>query len=319
MSPAMEIKLSRASRVYRPSEPLEGKIIVKSTSSVSHYGIRLTVNGSVSMKVRGGSAGIIESLVGAVKPITIVSKSIEVKPSGKIASGTTEIPFSMMIRQSGDDNHERFYETFHGANISIQYLLTADVMRGYLHKPLSTTMEFIVESDKAELLERPVSPEMVIFYITQDTQKHPLLPELKAGGFRVTGRIPTLCSLSDPISGELVVETSVVPIQSIDVHLLRIESILSGERIVTETSLVQSTQIADGDVCRNMTLPIYVILPRLLTCPTSLAGPFSIEFKASIVITFESQLSKTHPKSDPRTPRLWMAMETLPLELIRTR
>ncbi|PKI44185.1 hypothetical protein CRG98_035422, partial [Punica granatum] len=120
MSPAMEIKLSRASRVYRPSEPLEGKIIVKSTSSVSHYGIRLTVNGSVSMKVRGGSAGIIESLVGAVKPITIVSKSIEVKPSGKIASGTTEIPFSMMIRQSGDDNHERFYETFHGANISIQ-------------------------------------------------------------------------------------------------------------------------------------------------------------------------------------------------------
>lgn len=31
-------------------------------------------------------------------------------------------------------------------------------------------------------------------------------------------------------------------------------------------------QIADGDICRNMTLPIYVILPRLLTCPTSLAG-----------------------------------------------
>lgn len=33
----------------------------------------------------------------------------------------------------------------------------------------------------AELLERPVSSEMVVFYITQDTQKHPLLPELKSG------------------------------------------------------------------------------------------------------------------------------------------
>lgn len=31
-------------------------------------------------------------------------------------------------------------------------------------------------------------------------------------------------------------------------------------------------QIADGDVCRNMTLPIYVILPRLLTCSSISAG-----------------------------------------------
>ncbi|KAK9266178.1 hypothetical protein L1049_027243 [Liquidambar formosana] len=180
-------------------------------------------------------------------------------------------------------------------------------------------MEVIVESDKADLFELPVSPEMVIFYITQDTQRHPLLPELKSGGFRVTGKMSTQCSLLDPISGELMVEASAVPIHSIDIHLLRVESILVGEKIVTETSLIQTTQIADGDVCRGMTLPIYVILPRLLTCPTVLAGPFSIEFKVSIVISFQSELSKLHPKSDPRTPRLWLAMETLPLELLRTR
>uniref|UniRef100_A0A6N2M5G8 Uncharacterized protein n=1 Tax=Salix viminalis TaxID=40686 RepID=A0A6N2M5G8_SALVM len=33
--------------------------------------------------------------------------------------------------------------------------------------------------------------------------------------------------------------------------------------------------------------------------------PFSIEFKVSIVISFQSELSKLHKKSDPRTPRLW--------------
>jgi hypothetical protein len=52
----------------------------------------------------------------------------------------------------------------------------------------------------------------------------------------------TLCSLLDPISGELTVETSAVPISSIDIHLLRVESILMGEKIVTETSLIQTTQ-----------------------------------------------------------------------------
>ncbi|CAI0400416.1 unnamed protein product [Linum tenue] len=293
-SATVELKLSKSNRIYRPSETLEGKIVVKSPSSFSHYGVRLGINGSVNLQVlkltvRGGTAGIIESFYGVVKPIPIVNKIIEVKPSGKIAAGTTV------------------------------YLITADVMRGYLQKSLSATLEFIVETDKVYLLERPVSPEMAIFYITQDTQRHPLLPELKSGGFRVTGRMGTLCCLSEPISGELTVEASSVPICSIDVHLFRIESVLVGEKIVTETSLIQTTQIADGDVCRNMTLPVHVILPRLLTCPTVFAGPFSIEFKASIVINFESELSKLHKKSDPAVPRLWTAVETLPLELVRTK
>ncbi|KAH1241330.1 Down syndrome critical region protein 3 [Glycine max] len=300
---SVELKLSRSNRIYRPSEALEGKIIVKTQSSISHYGIRLTVKGSVNLQVRGGSAGVVESFYGVIKPIPIVNRTIEVKSSGKIGSGTSEIPFSVNLRQR-DENLERFYETFHGANISIQYLATVDISRGYLHKSLSATMEFIVESDKensADLQQQPLSPEMAIFYITQDTQRHPLLPELKSGGFRVTGKISTQCSLSGPISGELTVETSAVPIHSIDIQLFRVESVLLGEKIVTETSL-----IADGDVCRNLTLPIYVILPRLLTCPTTLAGPFSVEFKVAIVISFQSELSKLHKKSDAKTPRLWV-------------
>ncbi|OVA15180.1 Vacuolar protein sorting-associated protein 26 [Macleaya cordata] len=315
---SIELKLSRSNRIYRPNEPIAGKIITKFPSSISHQGIRLTATGTVNLQVRGGTAGVIESLYGVVKPVTIVTKSVEVRSSGKLSSGTTEIPFSVILRQQGHDGSEIFYETFHGANISIQYLVTADVMRGYLHKSLSATLEFIIESENANLLQAPVCPEMVSFYITQDTQRHPLLPEL-VSGFRVIGKIPTQCSLLDPINGELTVESSAIPINSIDIHLLRLESILVGEKIVTETSLVQTTQIADGDVCRGMTLPIYVILPRLLTCPAIFAGPFSVEFQISIVISFQSELSKLHPKADPRTPRLWLAMETLPLRLFRTK
>ncbi|CAL0332586.1 unnamed protein product [Lupinus luteus] len=315
---SIDLKLSRSNRIYHPSESLEGKLIIKTHSSISHYGVRITIKGSVNLQVRGGSAGIVESFYGVIKPIPIVNRTIEVKSSGKIGSGTTEIPFSLNLRKR-DENLERFYETYHGANISIQYLATADITRGYLHKALSATVEFIVESDKDDLIQRSLSPEMVIFYITQDTQRHPLLPELKSGGFRVTGKISTQCSLSGPISGELTVEASAVPIHSIEIQLFRVESILLGEKIVTETSLVQKTQIADGDICRNLTLPIYVIPPRLLTCPTTLAGPFSVEFKVAIVISFQSELSKLNKKADPRTPRLWLAMETLPLELVRTK
>lgn len=63
-----------------------------------------------------------------------------------------------------------------------------------------------------------------------------------AGQFRVTGNISTQCSLLEPISGELVVETSAVPIRSIDILLLRVESILTGERFISDTSVIQTTQ-----------------------------------------------------------------------------
>lgn len=42
--------------------------------------------------------------------------------------------------------------------------------------------------------------------------------------------------------GELTVEASSVPIYSIEIHLLRVESIMVGEKIVTETSIVQTNQ-----------------------------------------------------------------------------
>ncbi|ONK81575.1 uncharacterized protein A4U43_C01F30710 [Asparagus officinalis] len=192
--------------------------------------------------------------------------------------------------------------------------LGPDITRGYLHKSLSATVEFIVENDNASLLVSSASPELVTFYITQDTQKHQLLPELQIGHFCVTGKISTQCSLADPLSGELTVETSAVPIKSIDIQLLRVESILAGERIISDASVVQTTQIADGDVCRSMTLPIFVLLPRLLVCPTVLAGSFSVEFQVSIVISFQSELAKLYPKSDLRTPRPWGCDASILLE-----
>jgi len=40
-------------------------------------------------------------------------------------------------------------------------------------------------------------------------------------------------------------------------------------------------------------------------------SPFSIEFKVAIVISFQSELSKLHKKSDPKIPRLWVGAGAL--------
>lgn len=117
--------------------------------------------------------------------------------------------------------------------------------------------------------------------------------------FLIKGHLDaTNCVISQPLTGELVVETSDVPIKSIELQLVRVET--CGEQqccemirkasyffqsiLVSEASLfvaagcaegyardateIQNIQIAEGDVCHGLSIPIYMVFPRLFTCPT---------------------------------------------------
>lgn len=315
---AMDLKLDRPDRIYRPPDVIDGSILITTPSSISHQGIRITVAGTVMLQPSLRSVGVLESLYNSVKPIQLLFKSVDISASGKLNPGNREIPFHIALDGPKGGSFGSMFETYHGAHVNIQYLLTAEVLRGYMAKSLSATFEFIVEKRKGKIPQSPkIQNESVCFYITQDTQKHPLLPSIQSGGFRVTGRVTTQCYLTDPIVGEIIVESSPVPIHSIDISLLRIESIALNDRMTSETTEVQITQVADGDICRGLSLPIYVILPRLLTCPTLSAGTFSLEFGLSVIITFEAEISKFYPHADSTVPREWVAKETLPLRLVR--
>lgn len=39
---------------------------------------------------------------------------------------------------------------------------------------------------------------------------------------------------------------------------------------------IQNIQIADGNVCAKLEIPIYMILPRLFTCPTLISKNFKV-------------------------------------------
>nr|GMC69137.1 Down syndrome critical region protein 3 homolog isoform X2 [Ipomoea batatas]GMD78552.1 Down syndrome critical region protein 3 homolog isoform X2 [Ipomoea batatas] len=47
---SIEIKFFRSNRIFRPNEPLEGKVVINLDSSISHRGIRLKISGSVNLQ-----------------------------------------------------------------------------------------------------------------------------------------------------------------------------------------------------------------------------------------------------------------------------
>lgn len=78
--------------------------------------------------------------------------------------------------------------------------------------------------------------------------------------------------MTAPLQGGVRVDDkSSVSILSIECKVMRVEGVGGGSGNLNarrEVREVQSTQVADGDVCEGMDLPIHIILPRLYTCPT---------------------------------------------------
>ncbi|XP_054611287.1 vacuolar protein sorting-associated protein 26C isoform X2 [Dunckerocampus dactyliophorus] len=236
------------------------------------------MEGLVNLQLSSKSVGVIEAFYKSVKPILLISCNIEVAKAGKIPGGKTEIPFEFPLTTKGN---KTLYETYHGVFVNIQYTLRCDLKRSLLAKDLSRNCEFIVHCQPqiAKVLATPIN-----FTITPDTlqniRERSLLPK-----FLIRGHLDsTTCVISQPLTGEVVVESSDVPIKSIELQLVRVETCGCAEGYARDATEIQNIQIAEGDVCRGLPIPIYMVFPRLFTCPTLETTNFKIEFEINIVI-----------------------------------
>uniref|UniRef100_A0A8C6AT21 Vacuolar protein sorting-associated protein 26C n=1 Tax=Monodon monoceros TaxID=40151 RepID=A0A8C6AT21_MONMO len=262
MGTALDIKVKRANKVYHAGEMLSGVVVVSGKDSVQHQGVSLTVEGTVNLQLSAKSVGVFEAFYNSVKPIQIINSTIEMVKPGKFPSGRTEIPFEFPLHVKGN---RVLYETYHGVFVNIQYTLRCDMRRSLLAKDLTKTCEFIVHSAPQK---RKLTPSPVAFTVTPETlqnvKERALLPK-----FLIRGHLnSTNCVITQPLTGELVVESSEAAIKSIELQLVRVETCGCAEGYARDATEIQNIQIADGDVCRGLSVPIYMVFPRLFTCPT---------------------------------------------------
>ncbi|CAG5870788.1 unnamed protein product [Menidia menidia] len=280
MSVTLDIRLKRANKVYHEGETVAGVIVLSCKEAMQHHGISLSMEGVVNLQLSSKSVGVFEAFYNSVKPIQLISSNIEVSKAGKIPAGKTDIPFEFPLLTKGN---KVLYETYHGVFVNIQ-------------------------PQKAKVVPTPVN-----FTITpdtlQNTRERSSLPK-----FLVRGHLDaTSCVISQPLTGEVVVDNSDVPIKSIELQLVRVETCgestappppslqkHGGGRAVTSVSGVpppgcaegyardateiQNIQIAEGDVCHGLPIPVHMVFPRLFTCPTLETTNFKVEFEINVVI-----------------------------------
>lgn len=277
---SLDIKLKKPSKVYKEGEVIRGTIVVNSKGDLNHNGVTLSMEGLVTLQLSAKSVGMFEAFYNSLKPIQLVNYHLDIAKPGKFPNGVTEIPFELPLRPKVG---KKLYETYHGVFVNIMYTLKADMKRPLLAKDLQKVSEFIVEyveGDKAK--EKPVDFTVSPQSLENVKGRASLIPD-----FLVKGKIDSVnCCVGKPFTGEVTVERSLATIRSIELQLVRVETCGCAEGYARDPTEIQNIQIADGDVCRGVPIPIYMLFPRLFTCPTLSTSNFKVEFEVNIVIIF---------------------------------
>ena len=103
------------------------------------------------------------------------------------------------------------------------------------------------------------------------------------------------CHIQKPFTGRIIVEHCDVPIRSIELQLLRIELCGCAEGYAKDSTEIQNIQIADGDICRGIAIPIHMVFPRLFTSPSIETPNFKLDYEVNVVLVLDNNHMVLHP------------------------
>ncbi|KAH3756308.1 vacuolar protein sorting-associated protein 26 family protein [Pelomyxa schiedti] len=288
--PALDIRIKRIDKIYRPGEIVSGVVVVTSKGAFSHQGINLVCEGVVQLQMSSKSVGLFEAFYNSIKPVSMLMATFR-WPTGKLPDGTNELPFEFRLEPIPT---QQLFETYHGVFVNSAYTIKCDIKRGVMAKDMSKVVEFIVEIPSAEVpKEKPVS-----FTLTHADFDKRTIAKRAVPNFKMTGALHNAAvDIRKPFTGVLTVSECDAVIKSIELQLVRVETCGCGDGYATEETEIQNIQIADGDIARGMEIPMYMILPRLFTCCTMSSRTFKVEFEVNVVVVYEDNhlISKKFP------------------------
>jgi len=276
---SLDITLNRTDRIYRPGDKVTGSVIVTTKGGFAHSGITIQMLGTVTLQLSAKSVGLFEAFYNSLKPITIVDYVTTIEKTGKI-DDTKEYPFEFELKALEE---QEFYETYHGVYVNIMYTLKAELIRKFIGKNLMKQLEFIVEKPTSEKF--PLVAEM--FKISPENTEIASKRLKDFPEFEVEGILNGIkCSISQPFEGQIIIKHCSEPIKCIELQLIRAETCGCADGFAKEATEIQNIQITDGDVAPGLKVPIFMIFPRLFTCPTVAARTFKVDFEVNIVLMF---------------------------------
>jgi hypothetical protein len=291
-SSSLTINLDKFERVYRPGASVSGSVDVHAFKGWAHQGLRLEVEGKVFLNYSGKTQGLLEfSASSALKPSAIYRQQVELAAPGRFSDGTTNVPFSFVFAGTEQGGAEGLMESYHGVFVSVVYIIQAFCDRGRMKKAVVKELEFIVEIPTGSKGLGLPPPAPMQFDISKETLENVSTYDLsQIPPFKITGNLHrSAWSIALPFTGEVRVEESESAIKSVELQLVRVECVIPDTGAPTrEATEIQTIQIGEGNISRNMIVPMYMVFPRLFSCPTVATPTFKLDWEVNLIVLFDN-------------------------------
>ena len=280
---SLEIQLKRADKIYRPNERLEGVVVVHAKNGWTTKAITMVVEGMIHLSTSGrvGLGLGTDTASSSGQSYSLVKQEIEITSSGKFAEGITEIPFDLILTGRAG---QALLETYHGVYISVVYMMKVTCDRGMMKKALYKELELSVEvSTGNTAISSPAK-----FEITPQNLENVNSSVLATiPRFFISGILHrSTCPINLPFTGEVTVVNCAATIRSVELQLVRVETIVIEGQPMREATEIQNIQIGDGNIFRGLPVPMHMVFPRLFSCPTVISQLFKIEFEVNLIVVF---------------------------------
>lgn len=97
------------------------------------------------------------------------------------------------------------------------------------------------------------------------------------------------CDMNKGFHGYIKIHDCSMVIKSLELQFLRHETVyLPMNEKLEEKSEIQNLQIGDGDVNRNMEIPLFMLFPKVFSCASIGTKDYNISFEMNIMVVLSN-------------------------------
>lgn len=296
--PEIRIALDRVDKTFQPGDRMRGVVRILTDEKLSHNGITVVASGRVQPQPSGKEPGVLDRIRAAFPQETLMQSELLLAEPGSVQPGT-ELSFDIPVLAPPGGT---LRETYHGLYVRTLYSVTVTLARGGFRRALGHEVEFFVAMPSSGEVQDPAP---LTFELTPDSLSNVTRGAGNVPDFCIRGHFDaTQVSLSRPFTGNVMLMHSQLPVASIELQLVRVESLHGGgsAAALSEASEIQNLQVAEGDISRCLELPLHMAFPRHFVCASTRGTAHTVAFEVNLNVRFENGL---------------VVMKNVPIMLIR--
>ena len=277
------LSLDKFNKLYYAGDNIQGSVLIinKSKTTVK-FDLIIKVTGYYTLRNSKENPPKLKALVFYKK-----SYKALIDQYSTIGSNNS-YRFKFPLTSDGSDpSYDCLYESYHGVAVSLGYEISAEVVTMGKQYPSNKQKLFVVvpgQGINPKFGRKRVSYQFILNPKKIESIKltdQNMMPKFEIDCFLENVN----CCIDKPFNGFCNIKECSTEIKSIELQFLRNEKVLNKEfEGISEVSEIQNLQIGDGDVIRNLEIPVFMIFPRAFCCANLETKDAIISFEMNLII-----------------------------------